>query len=778
MKSKKVLSGIISLVMVTTSASSMVTFAETTPKELIQNGTFDSTSKGWNSYVDTSSGANASLSLKDGMLNLNVQKVGSLNYGVQMYYSIIPLYKNGQYHLSFDISSDTSRFVEYMLQENGGKYTTYKWQGLDLVANETQHIDIDFTMEYDSDLLSKLVFNCGEQEGDGDNSPHNIYLDNVSLTLVDDSEVDYSEFQEDENCIHTNQVGYFPNSNKVAVFKGENLTDTTFKVIDATSDKVVYSGNLSESVTYSKANETIYYGDFSSVTTDGTYYIQNDTLGKSYEFTISVNTYDKLLNDSLRMFYLQRCGTEVEDSNAGHPSCHDTLATVYGTTEKIDVSGGWHDAGDYGRYVVAGSKAVADLLLAYDNNPSIFTDSVGIPESNNGIPDILDEVRYELEWLLKMQDLSTGGVHHKVTCANFPGYVMPQYETDELIVTPVTTTATADFCAVMSMAYEYYKNIDEYFADICLERSKLAYQFLEENPNLIYQNPTDITTGDYGDTNDRDERYWAAAQLFKATGDSKYLQNFETMASSIVSNGLDWTTVGEYGNIAYLSTNSELKSSEIVEKISSSVLRNADGLVNIANNDGYNVSISKFNWGSNMTIANNGVDLYFANSIKQSDDYINIANEQLNYLLGKNTLGISFVTGFGTVFSEHPHHRPSMNSEHAVEGMLVGGVNQNLDDNFAQALLYDKPSAKCYIDNAESYSTNEITIYWNSPLVNLLSYVMKDDNTSDKPVNATDLLRLKKHILGITDDTSNLDINNDGSIDVSDLIQLKHMLLN
>lgn len=779
---KKIVSGIVSLVMISTNMTYLGVSADTTPKELIRNGTFDSTSKGWYNYIDTSSGASGSLTVTDGKLNLKVNEVGTLNYGVQMYYDIIPLYESGKYHLTFDISSDVDRFVECMLQENGGSYTAYKWQGIDLVANETQHVEIDFTMTYESDLFTKLVFNCGEQKGDGDNSSHNIYLDNISLTLVDDTDVDYSVFQKEETSILTNQVGYLPNVDKIAVFRGENLTDTTFNVVNSDTNEVVYSGEIYGEKVNSKASETNYYGDFSSVTKEGSYYIETATLGKSYAFEISSNVYNDLLNSTLRMFYLQRCGTEVEDSNAGHSVCHNTLATIYGTNEKIDVSGGWHDAGDYGRYVVAGSKAVADLLLAYDNNPSIFTDNIGIPESGNGIADILDEVRYELEWLLKMQDLSTGGVHHKVTCANFPGYVMPQFETQELIVTPVTTTSTADFCAVMAMAYEYYKDIDKDFSELCLERSKLAYKFLEENPNLIFKNPTDITTGEYGDTSDRDERYWATAQLFKATGDSKYLTDFENMANSIVCSGFDWTTVGEYGNIAYLTADSELKNPDIIEKISNAVIKSADSLVTISNNDGYNVSVSKFNWGSNMTISNNGMNLYFANSINENADYINTANEQLNYLLGKNALGTSFVTGFGTVSPENPHHRPSMKSEYAVEGMLVGGVNQNLEDNFAEALLYEEPSAKCYIDNAESYSTNEITIYWNSPLVNLLSYVMDEDNNKidNPPVNQNkflDLLRLKKYILGISVDSSNLDINNDGYINILDVIKLKYNIL-
>lgn len=172
------------------------------------------------------------------------------------------------------------------------------------------------------------------------------------------------------------------------------------------------------------------------------------------------------------MLYLQRCGTKVEDDKFGHPSCHDSIATIYKTDQKIDVSGGWHDAGDYGRYVVAAAKAVADLMYAYEANPEIYSDNIGIPESGNGTPDILDEVRYELEWMLKMQDKSDGGVYHKVTCDTFPGYVMPEKETKPLIVMPKSTTATADFAASMAMAYEFYKDIDADFAAKCLDAAK------------------------------------------------------------------------------------------------------------------------------------------------------------------------------------------------------------------------------------------------------------------------------------------------------------------
>lgn len=122
-----------------------------------------------------------------------------------------------------------------------------------------------------------------------------------------------------------------------------------------------------------------------------------------------------------------------------------------------------------------------------------------------------------------------------------------------------------------------------------------------------------------------------------------------------------------------------------------------------------------------MTIANGGIILALASELTGEQNYSEAAQAQLNYLLGVNPVGICFVSGYGTVSPENPHHCPSMAVGHAMKGMLAGGVNQNLEDSAAKAYCQDQPAAKCYVDNSESYSTNEITIYWNSPLTYLLS---------------------------------------------------------
>ncbi len=744
---------------------------------LVSNSTFDSDVSDWSIYHQ--SGGICNVYQDKGSLALNISSVGTLSYSVQLYYDVVPLYKNGVYRIKYDISSTIDRTVDGMIQQNGGTYQTYTSEKLSL-TDETQTIDYEFTMKSESDIMSRLVFNCGSQ---GEDLPeHTIYLDNVLIELIDDSNVDYSSFRNYESPIVTNQIGYKTNSVKTAVFKNAG-NETSFSVINADTGKTVYIGQLNDETYNEFAGEKVRTGDFSDVNQAGRYYITCGSLDDSYIFEISDTVFSAAFNDSLRMLYLQRCGTTVEDSTFGHDSCHDSLAVVYGTNEKINVSGGWHDAGDYGRYVVSGAKAVADLLYAYQNAPDQFTDSIGIPESGNGIPDVLDEARYEIEWLLKMQD-SSGGVHHKVTCESFPGYVMPEEETEELIVTPVSTPATADFCGVMALSYEVYKDIDSEFAEKCLTAAEKADNFLNENPYLIFKNPSDIVTGEYGDSSDRDERYWAKAQMWRSTGDEKYLKRLESMN---VCTGLDSANFGDYGNIAIVTMSGIDKNSEVYIRAKNSLLSNADSLVKNADNSPFGLTVTQFyksGWGSNMTAANHGVLLGNAYLLTGDEKYLNAASSNLNYLMGCNPLGICYFTGYGTVSPEHPHHRPSIAQNKPMSGMLVGGVHPYLEDSAAKAYCSGQPTGKCYVDNQESFSTNEVTIYWNSPLTYLFTFInsqesIAGDINADGQFNAADVIMMQKYLLGDGEliNWKAGDLSKDNVINIFDLILMKRNLL-
>ena len=269
----------------------------------------------------------------------------------------------------------------------------------------------------------------------------------------------------------------------------------------------------------------------------------------------------------------------------------------------------------------------------------------------------------------------------------------------------------------MALASEFYKKYDADFAKKCLAAAEKSWAWLEKNPSFIFTNPKDIVTGDYGDVTDKDERYWAAVQMYRATGDKKYIANV-----SKVYTGLDWSTVGDYGNIAILTMKDADKNSDLYAKAKAAVT------------------------GGNK--------------------YMNAANAQLDYLLGTNPVATCFVSGYGTVSPENPHHRPSMAVGHAMKGMLAGGVNQMLEDSAAKAYCQDQPAAKRYIDNAESYSTNEITIYWNSPLTYLLS--LTDNNSAANPIIDIDLPAVT--VYG--------DANNDTNVDMADVVLIMQALAN
>lgn len=517
-----------------------------------------------------------------------------------------------------------------------------------------------------------------------------------------------------------NQVGYRPGDQKLAVFRSL-AADSVFSVVDAASGAVVFSGNVVPGGTGGSSGDTVGWADFSALTAPGSYRIVGQNSGESYPFAIAGDVYKELLRQAVKMLYMQRCGMELTKELAGdfaHPACHTETAQVYGEDTILEVSGGWHDAGDYGRYTGPGAKTVADLLLAYEWNPGIFGDDFGIPESGNGIPDVLDEARWELEWLFKMQR-ADGGVYHKVTGKNFDGVVMPEDCIEKLWILPVSATSTGDFAGVMFLAARVYKAFDPAFAEKCLKAAWLALDYAEANRSeASFRNPADVHTGEYGDENAQDEYLWAIAEGYKTTGDPKLAEKLEAFDLSLISvDGMGWEDMSGYGYYAALTCGIDRFAPRFAEFVKS--------ITDVIPTEAYHSSIpDNYPWGSNMTIANNGIVLLMAKDLMKRPEYAAMAQTQLDYLLGVNTTGYCFVTGFGSQPMAHPHHRPSQSVGKAVPGMLSGGPNNGLQDPCAAENLKGKPKAACFIDRAESYATNEIAIYWNSPLVWLIAGLM------------------------------------------------------
>ena len=278
------------------------------------------------------------------------------------------------------------------------------------------------------------------------------------------------------------------------------------------------------------------------------------------------------------------------------------------------MSGGWHDAGDYGRYVSPGATAVADLLLAWEDfGPSLGRDDLGIPESGNGVPDLLDEIRYELEWMLKMQ-AQDGSVYHKVTGLNFPGTVMPTEEREPLYLMKPSTTATGSFAAVMAMSHTAYLPYDKAFADACLAAAERAWEKLKDKEfRGTFRNPKDVLTGEYSDGKDTDERCWAAVALYRATGRQEYLTAFEERLGALkrVPYGYGWDNVGDFANRLYLSLDAAVTDGASVQRIKDDVTQRAEEMLALSLEDGRLLAGDGYPWGSNMAISNNAMHLLY-----------------------------------------------------------------------------------------------------------------------------------------------------------------------
>ena len=708
--------------------SSVVNKKEEKPKitELIIDGDFaDGSALKWSKYLN---GGECSVSASDKAMNVDITSTGSVEHGVQIYQDTYQINQGCKYRISFDAKSTVNRAIEVRLQINGGDYHAYAKLDANLTS-EMKNYSLDFDMIENTDPAPRFALNLGQPKNSKTKlGAHTITFDNISIKLLDESKKVELPPNPNLRDINVNQVGYLPNAEKIAVFRGK-MKDKEFQVVNAETKKEVYKGKISKSFKNETSDETNWYGDFSKVTESGKYYVETKSLGKSYEFEIGNDIYSSASKDVLKMLYMQRCGTNLDAKYAGdfaHKACHTTKAKIYGTNDYIDVSGGWHDAGDYGRYVVAGAKSVADLMLAYQFNSSAFGDDLGIPESGNGVPDILDEARYELNWMMKMQNQSNGGVYHKVTCADFPGTVMPENEKEQLIVCKVSDAATADFAASMALAYETYKNVDSAFAGKCLAASKKAWEYVGYRKQLVaFSNPTDIKTGEYGDGSLVDEMMWADAQLFKVTGDAKYLNHFKEIYNYGYI-GLGWADVGGYGQFAILSTDKSKIGEDFYKSVKDAFEENAGFIIRDISSDGYKVSIGEqYPWGSNMVVANNSMFLIMANKINADSKNIDNALNNINYIFGTNPMSTSYVTGIGDVSPKGTHHRPSQFLKKSMKGMLVGGPDSALEDPYAKVVLRDTPPAKCYVDDEKSYSCNEITIYWNSPLIFALANAKK-----------------------------------------------------
>lgn len=530
--------------------------------------------------------------------------------------------------------------------------------------------------------------------------------------------------------IFVDQAGYLPDREKKAV-----ITESckTFQVIN-TDGKSCFEGPISYFGHDKTSGDNIYLADFSAFQTPGTYYIQTDNAHQSLHFSIGNQVYTDVFTATMKAFYFLRCGCALESAYAGpytHGKCHDKPALLWDDRGvELDVSGGWHDAGDYGRYVTAGACALAHLLYAYKLYPAVLKDfHLHIPESGSGTPDILCECRQELEWILKMQR-KDGAVYHKATTQVHAPFVMPQEDTAQMFVFPVCSLDTADFAAVCALASGIYRPYDEAFAKRLLDAARLSGEWLDNNPEFLgFENPEGCNTGDYSERDDVDNRFWALAELYAATGQKEYHEAFEKASHKMFSKvEFGYHSMGGLGSLAYIFCDKQVDQ-KLKKKLENSILKEAKKLAEISDHCGYGAAMKQFDyiWGSNQVLLKHGMVFAIADLIENNNNYRKYAERQIHYLLGVNATGYSYVSGTGEFNIQNPHLRPALADgiEECIPGMVSGGPNRFLNDPDAQILIpRGTPPMKCFADDVGCYSLNEITIYWNSPAVFLFASLM------------------------------------------------------
>jgi endoglucanase len=555
-----------------------------------------------------------------------------------------------------------------------------------------------------------------------------------------------AQAQQPAATIHLNQVGFYPAAPKVAIV--ERTTTGSFYLTTPGSTKPVFRGQLGAARYDSLTQQTVRPADFSACRAVGTFTLVVPGVGSSYPFHIKPRVHEAVAQASLKAFYYQRASTALPPTYAGawsRPAGHpDTQVLVHASAATaqrpagtvLPSPRGWYDAGDYNKYVVNSGITLGTLLALYEDFPAYCGQlKSAIPESQNALPDVLDESLWNLRWLLTMQDPADGGVYHKLTNASFDSMVMPDECHTPRYLVQKSTAATLDFAAVLAQASRVFRPFGRALpglADSCLRASTQAWGWARQHPATYYrqdelnkQFQPAISTGAYGDDDVRDEWAWAATELYVTTQDEHYWEAGQVLQTGSLPVA-NWGQVRPLAYYTLLQFGPKLPAAgrRALPQVQQQVRALADGLRAGHATRAYGTAMGHrardYGWGSNAEAANQGIALMQAYHLSGERPYLDAALANLDYLLGRNATGYCFVTGSGSRSPQHPHHRPSEADGLAapVPGLLVGGPNPGRQDGCSYPSLLP-PLA--YSDTVCSYASNEIAINWQAPLVYLVA---------------------------------------------------------
>jgi endoglucanase len=571
-----------------------------------------------------------------------------------------------------------------------------------------------------------------------------------------------------------NQLGYLPARPKVATVRTDAVAPLEWSLRGA-GGAVVARGKTVPFGLDRPSGDAVHVVDFSMVRTPGEGYVLEVAGARSHPFAIRADLYHKLKLDALAYFYQTRSGVPIEMPYAGDPQwarpaghtsdaavpCLPALACGY----VLDVSGGWYDAGDHGKYVVNGGIAAWTLLALHErlvnlgSSAADFADGrLRIPEAGNGVPDLLDEARFELGWMMKMQvpDGSplAGMAHHKIHDRAWTSLATaPHQDHQPRFLYPPSTAATLNLAAVAAQGARVFAPYDQAFAARCLASAEKAWAAAAAHPAMLAAAPAQSSGGGpYDDAHVDDERYWAAAELAITTGKDVYREAmrrspFWLAVPTTADPGgrgdgapttMTWQGTAALGSLSLILQRNVLNTDE-----RATLLRNlraaADLYVSIIGEQGYRSPLRPgrkgYPWGSSSDVANNLLIVALAYDLTHEARYLDAVAVGFDYLLGRNPLDKSYVSGYGFRPLQNPHHRfwarqYNFRFPPPPPGLLAGGPNSGLEDPTAKAAgLRGCPPQKCYVDHIEAWSLNEVAINWNAPLAWVAAFL--DERAGD-----------------------------------------------
>ncbi|UPT20756.1 glycosyl hydrolase family 5 [Thermobifida alba] len=702
---------------------------------------------------------NIQLDATDGVLCVDVPG-GTINaWDVIIGQDDVPLIEGESYSFSFTASGTEQVSIRALVQEPVEPWSTQMDERA-ILGPEAQTYEYVFTSTVDWDD-AQVAFQIG-----GSDDPWTFCVDDVALLGGAEPPV----YEPDTGPrVRVNQVGYLPHGPKNATVVTDATEALTWELADS-DGTVVATGQTEPHGADASSGLNVHTVDFSSYTTAGSGYTLTADGETSYPFDIDESAYEELRVDALSFYYPQRSGIEILDSIApgyGRAAGHVGVAPNQGDIDvpcapgtcdySLDVSGGWYDAGDHGKYVVNGGISVHQLMNIHERSQSAPTaqpDKLGdstlrLPETGNGVPDVLDEARWEMEFLLSMQvpegEPLAGMAHHKIHDEQWTGLpLMPAADPQPRYLQPPSTAATLNLAATAAQCSRVFEPYDAAFAAECLDAAETAWDAAQANP-AIYAPAVGEGGGPYNDNNVTDEFYWAAAELFLATGAEKYRtavtsSPLHTDDEEVFRDGaFDWGWTAPLARIQLATVPNDLADRDRVRD--SLVAAADDYLAGVESSPWgltYNPDSGVFVWGSNNLVLNNMVIMAVAFDLTGDTKYRDGVLEGMDYIFGRNALNQSYVTGYGEKDSRNQHSRWYANQldprlPNPPKGTLAGGPNSDAStwDPTAQATLTGCAPQMCYIDDIESWATNELTINWNAPLSWVASFVADQDDAGD-----------------------------------------------